>query len=385
MNSIYKTVLMLFLAITLPAQAELTAIEDNHLGDIYGQAIFEITNQDVAQDSGGSLEMIKLTVGARVEINANIDEIALGRYWRPEGTDCLYGGNASRVCDNGYNDAPLTKNISWACTVKPCGSVELEDSNYMSSVLTHGKTLSFFAYPGSFEPESGVDIKLRDVTMGRTNCSNGVCVLEPFVQENPYIELAFDKNASGIRQLAGFRVGSEDSFGIQGNIIDVISGFVRPEVTADVYDPVFDGYLGTLAMAASIGGVRTVGWIDNRNLDVSADSTWVLDLLLAFTTVEALSPTAQLFPVQGNHLDHTKAFFLSANAKPINWSTVGGYSPAVTAPGFWLNMGGDGALKATTQEGDHPINYFPGHPKHALYSASTNYSKNVPTWSDTYQ
>jgi hypothetical protein len=218
MNSIYKAISMLFFAIILPAQAELTALKDNHLGDIYGQAIFEVTNQDVVQPGGDSLEMIKLTVGARIELNANIEEIALGRYWRPAGTACN-GGNGSEgggggnpVCYNdGTNISPDTQNLKWACTASPCGNTDRNVGSYVSSAITHGTEKSFNLFPGGFEPDNGVDIKLRDVTMGRVMWKDGKRYLEPFVQENPYIELAFDENASGIRQLAGFRLGSENS------------------------------------------------------------------------------------------------------------------------------------------------------------------------------
>ena len=63
-----------------------------------------------------------------------------------------------------------------------------------------------------------------------------------------------------------------------------------------------------------------------------------------------------------------------------------GFSPDVTSPGFWLNMGGDGGLIAKTQEGAHPDNYFPGHPKNGLYGSNPNYGNiaNLPSWSQTY-
>jgi hypothetical protein len=260
----------------------------------------------------------------------------------------------------------------------------MSDTIYMSSDLTHGKTLTFFAFPGGFEPDGGVDIKLRDVTMGRVMIKDGKRILEPFIQENPYIEVAFDKNASGIRELAGFRVGSEDSYGIQGNVIDVISGYITPEITAEVIVPVL-GNVGTLYMTAPLGGVRTIGFIDEDTADVSNNTGGLIQIIEGIAGIEGLAPTAQLYPVQGNYLNHTRAFFLSANSKPIQWGAIGGYTPAVTGTGFWLNMGGDGRLEATTRELDHPINYFPGHPKLAKYGASTNYNKNVGQFSETYQ
>lgn len=361
--------------LSVVAQAELTPMPEHELDSTYGQAIFEVRDQVVEQSNGTDLSMLRLTIGAQVEINANVAEVSLGRYWRPEGTNCT-GGNGGRVCYNNNPPTSYNDNINWACTAAPCGSVGLTVTEYESSSITHGETKHFVDYPSGFFPDAGIDLKIRDLTMGQVNCSNGVCDMTPFVQQNPYLEFAFDET-SGSRKLVGFRVGSEDGFGYQGNAIDVVSGFIRPSITADA------GALGTIELETQLGGVRTIGWIDKNQTIVLGGSG--LASILGGGLVETISPTAQLFPVQSNYLDHTAAFFFSLGTRAIDWSEVAGFSPATTQPGVWINLGGDGALIANTRQGDHPNNYFPGHPNYGRYSGGTNYTRPQASWSETYQ
>lgn len=370
------------------------AMDDHSLSDTYGQAIFEVQDQAVSQDDGSSLDMLRLTIGARIEINANVEEVSLGRYWRPEGTNCTGGAGGDKVCYNNIVPVSYDDNIKWACTANPCGSVGLDTANYESSALTHdtGGAKSFFdesVFPGGFQPDAGVDIKLRDVTMGQIrDKGNGVYEMLPFVQENPYFEFAFDES-SGVRKLVGFRLGAEDAFGYQGNIIDVISGFIRPTITADVaLDLGLLGKLplGQIQLEAFLGGVRTIGWLDTKTLDLTSVNGAASLLVSDPQSVVNQSPAAQLFPVQSNYLEHTNAFFISVGSRSIQWSAIQGFSPEVTSPGFWINMGGDGGLISQTQLGQHPNNYFPSHPKFQLYGGNTNYGdvSTLPSWSQTY-
>ena len=62
------------------------AMNESELAATYGQAIFEVSENIVQQENGSELNMLRITMGAHIEINANVDELALGRYWRPEGT-----------------------------------------------------------------------------------------------------------------------------------------------------------------------------------------------------------------------------------------------------------------------------------------------------------
>lgn len=356
-------------------------LEDD-LDTVHGQAMFEVLDQMVKQPIGADLRQVRLTIGARIEANMNVEELALGRYWRPEGTNCSGGAGNDKVCYNNVIPAGYNDNINWACTAKPCGSVGLAADNYTYSDLSHGTPNpgSFFNAPGGFQPDGGIDIKLRDVTMGRV--VNGV--FEPLVQENPYIEFAFD-NTNDAQKLVGFRIGFEETHGYQGNIIDVMSGFIRPDITVDAN--LIGLEVGTIELEASLGGVRTIGWLDASqvNLKLTGGLTGLL-----ITDPDALvdrSGHAQLFPVQSNYLDHTKGFFFSVNTRSIKWASVQGFSPELTNPGFWLNMGGDGGLVATTRNHWHPNNYLSGHSKHAQYGSHTNFTPPggagaLPTWTE---
>lgn len=379
---------------SVSAFAALKPMDDVSLSDTYGQAIFEIKEfEQIAQPNGGNpLDTLRLTIGAHIEINANVDELALGRYWRPEGSNCTGGPGGDKVCFN--NDPiPAAFNKNWACTVKPCGSVGLEHKVYEASLLTHsgqalkdGKALHFYDFAGGFEPDNGVDIKLRDISLGQIrDRGDGVYEMTPFIMENPFYEFAFDKS-SGTKKLVGLRIGSEDSYGYQGNIIDVISGFIKPTITADA--KLLGLPLGTLNLEADLGGVRTVGWLDVKSLDVLGTSGLaglLVDILGGPNGVLTLAATAQLYPVQSNYIKHSKAFFLSVGTRSIQWSNLGGFKSEATRPGFWLNMGGDGALISATQKGDHPKNYFPGHPNFEKYKKSKNFNNPQASWSNTYK
>ncbi|WP_430459639.1 hypothetical protein ACQUQU_10525 [Thalassolituus sp. LLYu03] len=381
-----KTIVTTLALVASASGYAMKMMDEAALSDTYGQAIFEVNDQSVTQADGSSLDMLRLTIGARIEINANIDELSLGRYWRPEGTNCTGGAGGDKICYNNVVPVSYNDNINWACTAKPCGSVGLAESNYKSSALTHETAgLSFFDYPGGFQPDGGVDIKLRDLTMGQIrDKGNGVYEMLPFVQENPYFEFAFDES-SGVRKLVGFRLGAEESFGYQGNIIDVVSGFIRPSIVAE---PKLGGVIpvGEIKLDAFLGGVRTIGWLDANNLNLYSVSGLASILVTDPDSLVNESKEAQLFPVQSNYIEHSKAFFFSVGTRSIQWSSVQGFSPEVTQPGFWINLGGDDSLKATTQQGQHPNNYFPSHPKFQLYGGNTNYGNvnTLPSWSQTY-
>lgn len=422
MRMIMKIIIIISaLFVSFFVQAKLQPMSEDAMSSTYGQAIFEIKEtKNVDQGAGRvSLDMLKLTIGARIEINANVAEVSVGRYWRPEGTNCSGGSDGNKICFNGAasskpgntsnpsrDGSDYYKNLSWACTAKPCGSVGLyerkgafDPSNkvYESSTLTHAGTAlnglspkHFFDFPGGFEPDNGVDIKLRDITMGQIrDIGGGRYEMTPFVQENPYFEFAFD-NTGGARKLVGFRLGAENSFGYQGNVIDVLSGFIRPNIDVDA--KLGSLPLGRITMSADLGGVRTVGWLDPRGIyDLKVDGIASL-LINGRDALVGMSKTPQLYPVQSNYLKNSSGFFISMGIRPIQWTkhtpngaNPNGFTPSLTAPGFWLNMGGDGGLRATTKQGDHPKNYFPGHPNFAKYQSSTNFNKDQPSWSSTYK
>lgn len=379
-----KTIIVAALFCFSQAAMALQPMSEAELSDTVGQAIFELKDQQITQPDGSDLDLLRLTMGARIEINANIEEVNLGRYWRPEGTNCSGGAGGNKVCYNNVLPESYDDNINWACTAKPCGHVGLPDSDYLSSNLTHNVgEKSFFDFPGGFRPDGGIDVKLRDLTLGQIRRENGRYEMLPFVQENPYIELAFDET-SGSRKLVGFRIGAEDAFGYQGNIIDVISGYIYPDIVAET--EIIGIPLGDIKLAASLGGVRSIGFLDEKTLDLFSVGFPASILVSNPERLIAQSPHGQLYPVQSNYLEHTEAFFFSVGTRSIQWSQVGSFKPEASNPGFWINLGGDGGLQARTQQGDHPMNYFPGHPKHDLYSGSENYGNvnALPSWSQTY-
>src|SRR5690554_4006846 len=116
------TPLLLLIIMPMPAMA-LQLMDEDELADTHGQALYEVTDSLVEQPEGAALRMLRLTMGARIEINANVEELALGRYWRPEGTNCTGGPGGDKVCFNNIIPSNYNDNINWACTAKPCGSV----------------------------------------------------------------------------------------------------------------------------------------------------------------------------------------------------------------------------------------------------------------------
>lgn len=383
MIKIIKKIAVLSLFLPLASLA-MQALDETELDDIHGQAMFEVLDQMVKQPVGADLRQVRLTIGARIEANMNIEELSLGRYWRPEGTNCSGGSEGNKVCYNNVVPVDYNDNINWACTAKPCGSVGLDSANYEYSDLSHGggSPGSFFNAPGGFQPDGGIDIKLRDVTMGRVTPDGK---LEPLIQENPYLEFAFDDSGSA-QKLVGFRVGFEETHGYQGNIIDVISGYIRPDITvgATLFGSIG---VGKIELEASLGGVRTIGWLDASQLNLKATGGLTGLLVTDPDALVGQSGHAQLFPVQSNYLHHTKGFFFSVNTRSIQWGNVFDFKPELTQPGFWINMGGDGGLMATTQNHQHPNNYLAGHPKNAVYGGHTYYTPpggadNIPKWTN---
>ncbi|MFY9178230.1 MAG: hypothetical protein WAO12_00440, partial [Venatoribacter sp.] len=151
MNTIKKLIIPIALLFSSQlALAGLQAMNDEELSAMHGQALYELKEfgyGDVPQPGSEDLRMVRLTIGARIELNANVEELALGRYWRPEGTNCTGGSGGDKVCYNNTVPVGYDDNIKWACTAKPCGSVGLNADSYNSSSKTHnvGKK-SFFDY-----------------------------------------------------------------------------------------------------------------------------------------------------------------------------------------------------------------------------------------------
>ena len=77
-NKILAPLLLFFVA---PATVSaLQPMDEQELAGTHGQALYEVTDTLVEQPEGAALRMLKLTMGARIEINANVEELSLGRY-----------------------------------------------------------------------------------------------------------------------------------------------------------------------------------------------------------------------------------------------------------------------------------------------------------------
>lgn len=165
--------LMLIAHIASPAYAtEMAALSDDELSDVTGQALFNLqkivgANTELTGQSGYTFT--RLSIGAKIELNANIDLIDLGNY-----------------------DIPYADNKQWNATGK------------------------------------GSDIRFEDVSLGcldDSGCTKPDGTPFPhFVLEDPYIEFAYKGDGSANRQLVGLRVGFGSASGWLNGTIKSLSG-----------------------------------------------------------------------------------------------------------------------------------------------------------------
>ena len=96
-HAISTGVITLFLIMS--ANADLTALTDSALsdqvltdealGEITGQALFKIEEADSTTQA--DISFTKLTLGLEIAMNVNIEELAVGRYYRQGGNTCMAG------------------------------------------------------------------------------------------------------------------------------------------------------------------------------------------------------------------------------------------------------------------------------------------------------
>ncbi len=310
------------------AAAQLTPLNDDELALSTGQALIKMEEfNDVAQSSGGTLDFTRITLGTTAKINANIESLVLGRYYRPnpDANSCTDGG---RQCNDTAQE--------WSCSNGECGGL---DGTFKWPQLVNGeKDYQFSELPAGFEKVSDADIVLRNLSFGYVG-ENGEIV--PFVMEDPYFEFAFDDTGN----MVGLRLGYGKASGVMGNTIDVISGNIQPRVAVTV-----KGLSNLTAdVKLDFSGVRTPGYINN-------DDAKILGLSL-----KDLSPEAQLRPVESLLVTDAKDMFLSINSQAIDYPEISDGVLAPTAmPGFWLNM--EDGINGATAKFKHPDNYLEGHP-----------------------
>ncbi|CAM3781727.1 hypothetical protein [Parendozoicomonas haliclonae] len=317
---------------SLPAVA-LTSLSDDELSETTGQAIIKLEQFDnVAQSSGDALNFTRLSVGAKIDINMNIESLKLGNYYRPDPAAGTCEPGSPGVCTAQYGN-----NDPWACTTETCGGV---DGTFKWPNLVNGNgDISFSDLPGGFEKVPNWDVALRYLSMGYKDKDGN---LIPATLVNPYIDFAMDANGN----LEGLRFGYGSASGVMGNMIDVITGNIRPGVDV-LAKGLLNISLGTQEI--NFSGVRTPGYIQE-----SIGVILGLDL-------KDLSHEAQLRPVGSLLLSDAADMFFSVNNRPIDYpENPRGILSPTAGPGFWINM--DDGLTAATYNYKNPDNYFENHP-----------------------
>ena len=485
------------------AYAKLEPMDDDALAQQQGQALFKLTETPDSETVQNGISFTKVEFGLKLELNANVEELILGRYHRNPGNGNYTGSSAVNGCHDGgrFCDNDTGAAFSqWNCSVAQCGGIDkhgvpgndVNANPFSASALVYG---DFFGYseitkgqaaqssagiltsqtayrhsvpftntnvfPSQFEITRGADARLRDVSLGRVvnTDSDGFLYrskrdpasrylsntdfsalninentielipeaqrtyrkLEPFVLEKPYVEFAYD-DSSGAREIAGLRIGYGSATGIQGNAIDVLSGFVQPVINARLTGRVVLILSGSADYEFSpyLGGVRTPGYLDPRkSLPGYCNGGGILgnrfcEQTSTGDTLAHTSPQAQLFPLQQVRLNKSPSFWFSLQDRPINYSNdkslVNDYDVQEieyeqAQPGLWVNLGAyklirsDGTavpfsttvrnttgndlplnllreasgFQANVLEPAHPDNYFSAHPSASKYPQQNNY------------
>ena len=441
--------LALLLLVSMSGFSDLVPMNDSALSKSTGQSLILIEETSHVQDQGTSstaddltYDFNRITMGLKIEINATIDEIKLGTYNRGAGVNCT--GNGS-FCDNTSGTYR-----AWNCSVSQCGGLK-KDPAYNKSTLAvspliygslfddagvgysafnvamgalglnsagpYAENVLFDSangrklFPSTFNYSPGSDLALHDVTLGRIVDSGAgtVQTIEDFVFEDPYFEFAYNED----HEIVGLRTGFGIADGVQGNAIDVFSGFVKPVVPATAEVQVIFTGQGTFTFAPYLGGVRTPGYIDPDPTKSELVGTCAPSGLLGGTVcaevdeigkVAHASPQAQLFPLQSLTLKQSPAFWLSIQSEEVDYpdqvvkrinvdtgeeeEVVYNYETAKA--GVWFNLGAlevhaDGGkvdianiaqytgLSVKTTQPLHPDNYFNTNPNNNKYPQTNNY------------
>lgn len=302
-----KFLVLSLLLLARVGHADLAPMSDGELSKVSGQAIFKVQDfVNYGQSDGTTLDFTRYTLGAKIDVNLNIDLVELGNYYRPYGTNCREGG---KFCDN--NTVATTqeqKNANlWGCQQSTCASNITYNDN------------------GTTRYIGDTDIRIRNLQLGTVSGST----INTMTLQDPYLEFAF--SGTGVnRKLVGFRNGFMQADGVMGNSIDVLSGFIEPDVSL----------LGIGVGKILLGGVRTRGFIDPRYQGF----------------LQGLAAGEQLPPVQKNVLNATNDWFMSLQTQNVDYPVLNGVTKAspTAQPGFWMNLI-DG-LSASLTDGALPNN-----------------------------
>lgn len=389
--------------------ADLSPLSDDEMSTHTGQALLKI--DETAPLAGqADISFTRLTLGLKIEVNQTIDELVIGRYHRDPGTSCHERG---RFCDN--TGQPFKK---WNCSASECGGFTKdifpdgqERNPFSASAVVYGDILNLSVgdqlgavfgallpgqgegaynggkpftdasiFPSGFEHTTDTDIRLRDVSLGRVvhvdengqrDINGSFRKLEPFVIERPFVEFAYDNSNPDVRKIAGLRIGFGSATGSQGNAIDVLTGFVKPVVTAraKVLGGLGEllGLVGEFNFAPYLGGVRTPGYIDaeKSHAGLCEGSGIICDKVGTGTDIAHASPQAQLFPLQNVALNDSPSFWFSFQSQAVQYASdkvnkdTGEYEIVYeeAQPGAWINLGALGLNRKDSNGVYQPLDF----------------------------
>ena len=168
-------------AMSLPALS-LEAISDREMADVAGQAFITIDASSYSDGTGewaGQYEFTKVNLGLDIETLMTIDKLKVGEFERTVGED---------------------------------GTVPMTDSQG-NPVTQNGNLVAHDA-----------DLIIENFGLGRvTNYKDAVNAgIEEFKIRDPYIELAYKLSESGVREIAGVRIGFSEAQGwLSGDLISL--------------------------------------------------------------------------------------------------------------------------------------------------------------------
>lgn len=175
--------LAILLLLTMPPAHALQTLDDDSLGEVWGQALVEVQKRvgDGVENGDVGLSFTRIRLGLRAEVNANIDLLELGNYDIPKHASDT--SNTTYYSTNkGNRDADLRiRNVSMGC------------------------------------------LQMTQNSFGQSSCGSGPDTIKV---ERPYIELAYKNDGTASEQLVGLRIGFEQLNGWLGGTIESISGHV---------------------------------------------------------------------------------------------------------------------------------------------------------------
>ena len=197
---ITTTAAILTLSFATQASA-MQALGDSELGNVTGQAFITVDTSSYSDGTYGNFEFSKINLGVDIEIQANADSVKLGTFERSFGSE----GTAPLI------DVSFASNgdRNWNYQLDENGAVKVNDS----------------------------DLQLDNLGLGRIDDAFGDNpVVVPFNIHNPYIELAYAVDGSGVRRIAGVRIGAEAAYGdLSADLISLTGTFEGKVIgTADV-------------------------------------------------------------------------------------------------------------------------------------------------------